>query len=60
MLSWENLVTRLLNFLVFKMGINDPYTDPKAVMRLNIFQAFKTPQKKGNTLYKHKEFLLAK
>ena len=36
------------------------YIDTKAVMKLNIFQAFKAPQMKGNTRYKHKEFVLAK
>lgn len=27
-------------------------------MKLNLFQAFKAPQMKGDTQYKHKEFLL--
>ena len=36
------------------------YIDLKAIMKLNIFQAFKAPQMKGNTLYKHKEFVLVK
>lgn len=40
LLPWKNLVTTLLSFLIFKMVINDAHTDPKVVMRFNIFQAF--------------------